>query len=112
MRPLAMMRVRDSNCIKASAVTLLPEPLSPTSANTSPRPIEKETSWVIGMRAPSCPSAMVRSVTSRTGAASVIRSPGIGIGGIAQPIAHEVEGQHGDDHEDARDHQPRRLIHR
>ncbi len=42
-----------SSCISDSAVTLLPEPLSPTSASTSPRPIEKETSSVMAMRSPS-----------------------------------------------------------
>src|SRR5688572_20520681 len=111
-RPLAMNNDLDSSCINARAVMLLPEPLSPTSASTSPRPIENETSSVMGMRAPSWPSAIDRSVTSRTDCALAIISPRIGIGGVAQPIPDEVERQHRDDHENARDHQPRRLVDR
>src|SRR5688572_6530849 len=112
MRPLAMNRVLESSCISASAVMLLPDPLSPTSASTSPRPIVNETSSVMRVRARSCPSAIDRSVTVRTGCAPVIISPRIGIGGIAQSIADEVEGQHSDDHECAGNHQPRCLVDR
>src|SRR5688500_892142 len=112
MRPLAMTSDLDNSCISASAVMLLPDPLSPTSASTSPRPIENETSSVRGMRAPSWPSAIDRSVTVRTDCAPAIISPRIGIGGIAQSIADEVEGQHRHDHENPGDHQPRRLVDR
>ena len=41
MLPPAMARPALRSCISDSAVTLLPEPLSPTSASTSPLPIAK-----------------------------------------------------------------------
>ena len=34
----------------------------------------------------------------------------VGVGGVAQAVADEVEGQHGDDDEQARNQQPRRLM--
>src|SRR4029079_3805885 len=41
-----------------------------------------------------------------------IELPRIGIGGVAETVAEEVEGEHRENHEDAGDHQPGRLIDR
>ena len=67
--PETTLRLAPSSCISDSAVTLLPEPLSPTSASTSPRPIENEVCSVMGTRSPSLSIEIERFRTSRTGGA-------------------------------------------
>ena len=66
------------SCISDSAVTLLPEPLSPTSASTSPLPIEKETSSSMRNRVAVLPRARSRGCATlehrRSGAAVITTS--------------------------------------
>ena len=63
-------RPAPSSCISDSAVTLLPEPLSPTSASTSPRPIAKDTSSMMAIaRAVLAERDRQVASTLRTGAA-------------------------------------------
>ena len=58
-----------------SAVTLFPEPDSPTIATVSFGPIEKERSRTTGRQPPSTRKAVVRSWTSRTVSATAREPP-------------------------------------
>src|SRR6266700_5112375 len=87
-----------------SAVMLLPQPDSPTSASVSFRPSVNPTPRTAGYQVPPMRNSVVRSSTTRAGSAlrSLMAEPRIGR--IAQAVAEHVEAQH--DHEDrqAREH--------
>src|ERR1700733_8130048 len=88
------------NCRIARIVTLLPQPLSPTMPTTW----LGNTSKLTPSTARTVPSSM-RNDTRR----SRTRSSGsvaVGIGGIAQAVAYQVERQHRDDDNQSRDQQP------
>src|SRR5438552_697278 len=75
-----------------SDVTLLPQPLSPTSPSTSPRSIEKLTPST-ARSTPSPVSKWVwRPSTESSGAMS---EPEPGVEGVAQPVAEEIDGEDG-----------------
>src|ERR1700761_348563 len=88
------------SCNTARMVTLLPQPLSPTMPTTWPG----NTSKLTPSTARTVPSSMRndtrRSRTRNSGSVAV------GIGGIAQAVAHQVEREHRDDHDQSRYQQP------
>src|SRR5262245_25875308 len=97
------MRPGRSTILKIDrAVTLLPHPLSPTIPSVAPGLISKSTPSTAFTVPSSCAKYVCRFLTDSSGSAA------IGIRGIAQAIAQEVEGHDGDDHGNRRDHQPRR----
>src|SRR5262245_8992903 len=102
MVPSVMRPGRSTSCRIARMVTLLPQPDSPTTPSTWP-----------GMTSNDVPSTARTSPSSRANETRRPRtessgSVAVGVGGIAQSIAYEVEGQHRDDDDQARDQQPRR----
>ena len=87
--------------------TLLPQPLSPTMPTTWPG-VDVEADAVdrldraLVQREEGC-----RSRTAAASGSSRVRRPQcVGVGGVAQAVAQEVQRQHGDDHDQARDEQP------
>src|SRR5262249_45754692 len=90
------------------AVTLLPQPLSPTMPSVAPG----YKSRLTPSTALTVPSSWAKQVfrlrTDRSGARG---SAAIGIGGLTKPVAPEVDRHDGDDHRHRRDHQPRRDRH-
>src|SRR5262245_45384128 len=101
------------------AVTLLPQPLSPTIPRVAPGYRSKLTPSTAFTVPSSCAKYVFRSRTERSGSRRVdatvltlatppgpLRLSSIGIGGVAQTIAEEVEGHDGDDHWYGRNHEP------
>src|SRR3546814_3173432 len=87
------------SCRIAMAVTDLPEPDSPTTENTSPRWMSKDTpSTACTMPSPvskwACRSRTDRSGSSWLVCLIVLLLP-VGIEGVAQAVADEDERQHG-----------------
>src|SRR5215467_13419105 len=96
------------SCRTAFIVTLLPQPDSPTIPTTWPG----RTSKLTPSTARTVPSSSSKTTRrSRTASSGSIRSPlsaAVGIGGIAQSVAHQVERENGNDHHEPRDEQPGR----
>src|SRR6266849_2336259 len=91
-RPAVTRPGGGTNRMMDSEVTLFPQPLSPTSPRTSPRSMAKLTPST----ARSTPCAVAkwvsRSCTARSGGTSDLEAR---VERIAQPVAEEVDGQHG-----------------
>src|SRR5689334_17375130 len=87
-----------------SAVTLLPQPDSPTTARVSPAPTSKETPSTARTTPSRVKKCVRRSSMARSGAfngrvSHAARKPGIER--IAQAVADQVHRQHGQRQEDA-----------
>src|SRR5438477_2483292 len=105
--PEVMRPGRSTSCRIARMVTLLPQPLSPTTPSTWPG----MTSKLVPSTARTSPSSRAKETRrSRTESRGSLEftacSMAVGVGGITQPIAHEVEGQHRDDDDQAGDQEP------
>src|SRR5436853_283437 len=91
-RPAATRPGGGTSRMMDSEVTLFPQPLSPTSPRTSPRPMAKLTPST----ARSTPCAVAKWVsrpcTSRSADMSDLETR---IERIAQPVAEKIDGQHG-----------------
>src|SRR2546426_17391 len=92
------------------AVTLLPQPLSPTMPRVAPGYRSKLTPSTAFTVPSSWGKYVFRFRTDKSVCVAVLTS--IGIGGVPQSIAQEVEGHDDDDHGHGRDHQPRGDGHR
>src|SRR2546427_2610669 len=92
------------------AVTLLPQPLSPTMPRVAPGYRSKVTPSTAFTVPSSWGKYVFRFRTDKSVCVAVLTS--IGIGGVPQSIAQEVEGHDDDDHGHGRDHQPRGDGHR
>src|SRR2546427_7178982 len=92
------------------AVTLLPQPLSPTMPRVAPGYRSKLTPSTAFTVPSSWGKYVFRFRTDKSVCVAVLTS--IGIGGVPQAIAQEVEGHDDDDHGHGRDHQPRGDGHR
>src|SRR5215475_135208 len=99
------------------AVTLLPLPLSPTTQRVLPRFRVKLASSTALMTPKPVSNQVLRFFTSSRVSSRGVSGAGlsiaasamaVGIGGIAQPVADEVERQNSDDHGDARREEPGR----
>src|ERR1700733_1006817 len=99
--PLVMRPGGSISCRIARIVTLFPQPLSPTIPTTWPGNTSKLTPSTARTMPSSSGNDTRRLRTRNSGSVAV------GIGCIAQAIAHQVERQHCDDDDDARDQQPR-----
>src|SRR5262245_38102895 len=90
-RPEATCPGGETSRMMDSAVTVFPQPLSPTSPSTSPRWMVKLTPST-ARRTP-CPvgKCVCRSSTARR-ATSDLQAR---IEGVAEPVAEQVDGQHG-----------------
>src|SRR3954469_15726292 len=82
------------------AVTLLPEPDSPSTASVSPASTWYETP----LRTFAVPS-VVRNSTRRSSTSSNIGSPRLGVKGVADGVAEHHEREHGDGHQARREQQ-------
>src|SRR5882672_4747606 len=108
--PEVMRPGRSTSCRIARMVTLLPQPLSPTTPSTWPG----MTSKLVPSTARTSPSSRanetLRSRTESSGVWSALTasSMAIGVGGIAQTVAHKVQGEHRDDDHQAGQEQPGR----
>src|SRR5215468_1808434 len=91
--------------IAANAVTLLPEPDSPTQPTTSPASTDKSTPSTAISGCASLPNS-TRSFSISSSAISVLSSLELGIECVAQSVAHQIEGKHGD-----QDGEPRECDH-
>src|SRR5262245_11067961 len=87
------------------AVTLLPQPLSPTIPSVAPGSRSRLTPSTAFTVPSSWAKYVFRLRTERSGGRDL---SSIGIGGVPQPVAQEVERHDRDDHGHRRDHQPRR----
>src|SRR6185503_20773698 len=84
---------KSTSPISASAVTLLPEPDSPTQPTISPASIVRSTSSTAVNGATTLPNSTVRpSISSK----AMRLSLELRVEGVAQAVAHQVELQHGD----------------
>src|SRR5262249_32043046 len=90
------------------AVTLLPQPLSPTMPSVAHGCRSRWTPSTAFTVPSSWAKYVFRLRTDRSGARG---STAIRIGRVPQAVAQEVEGHDGDDHGHRRDHQPRRDRH-
>src|SRR5579863_4492715 len=102
--PLVICPGGSISCRTARIVTLFPQPLSPTMPTTSPG----KTSKLTPSTARTMPSSMRKDTCRLRTRSSGSGSVTVGIGGISQYIAHEVERQHRGDHDESRNQQPRR----
>src|SRR5438874_5790096 len=87
------------------AVTLLPQPLSPTMPSVAPGAMSKLTPSTAFTRPSSCEKCVFKFRTDSS-------LPSIRIRGVPESNAQIVEGHHDDDHGHGRQHQPRRDRHR
>src|SRR5882672_9929239 len=102
------------------AVTLLPQPLSPTIPSVAPGYKSKLTPSTAFTSPSSCGKYVFKFRTDSsgwpapaTGDSRMMSSlPAIGVGGIPQSIAQEVERHDDDDHRHGREHEPGRDGHR
>src|SRR5215471_4494202 len=86
---------------------LLPEPDSPTTPTVSPSAIAKDTS-LTALTSPSGVSKRVLRFSTSSSATSTI----LGVEGVAQSVADEVEAEQGGGKENGGEHQhPRRGLH-
>src|SRR5262245_55426362 len=90
-----------SRPMTVKAITDLPEPDSPTRQTISPGSTVKLTFSTAWARSAPDGSATVRLLTSRTGFAISDFLAHLGIERVAQPVAHDVDRQHGQREEDA-----------
>src|SRR4029450_3867948 len=87
------------------AVTLLPQPLSPTMPRVAPGERSKLTPSTAFTVPSSCEKYVFRSRTVR----SVDRlSAAIGVRGVPEAVAEKIEGHDHDEHGDCGQHQPGR----
>src|SRR3569623_3819081 len=95
----------------ARLVTDLPQPLSPISASVPLLGMAKLTPLTARTTPPSVWNSTTRSSTAISDECwdSVMDLPGDRVGGIAQAVADEVEGNDGEHHEGRRRQQPRQL---
>lgn len=98
------------------AMTLLPHPDSPTTARTSPRPMVRSTPSTARTIPSSSSNPVCRSSISSSVSGCFIASPYVygllvRVGGVAQSVADEVHGEHGDEHRDAGEQQPWSALH-
>src|SRR5256712_8736580 len=110
MSPAAIRRGRWTIPQSGRAVTLLPQPLSPTMPRVAPGCRSKVTPSTAFTVPSSWGKYVFRFRTDKSVCVAVLTS--IGIGGVPQSIAQEVEGHDDDDHGHGRDHQPRGDGHR
>src|SRR3954453_12382308 len=106
-RPDSTRPLRASKPRIANDVTLFPHPDSPTMPSVSPAAMSK----VIPFTACTVPRRVAkrtcRSSTKRSG--SLATRAKLGIERLAQPVADQVEPEHGDDDRDARDDREKRT---
>src|SRR5215813_11740382 len=100
--PAVMRPGLSTSCRIARMVTLLPQPDSPTTPNTWPGMTSKLVPSTARTRPSSRAKETRRSRTESRGSVAV------GVGGIAQSIAYEVERQHRHDDDQAGNQEPRR----
>src|SRR4029077_6171641 len=108
--PEVMRPGRSTSCRIAFMVTLLPQPLSPTMPSTCPGMTSKLVPSTARTRPSSSAKETRRSRTESSGAwasAFTASSMAVRIGGVAQPVAHQVEGEHGHDDDQGGDQEPR-----
>src|SRR4249920_20744 len=90
--------------ISASIVTLLPDPDSPTMPRTSPWSTDRLTSSTARSKRPPTGNSTSSDSISSSG---ICLSLQFRIEGITQPVAQQVEREHGDqDHEPGKGHDP------
>src|SRR5436190_3104808 len=89
------------------AATDLPLPLSPTIHRVSPANSLKLMSSTARVTPPVSKKWVLRLRTD-SNSRVIGRTSIVGVGGIAQPVAEEVESKHREDDSQARRHQPRR----
>src|SRR5438132_829717 len=95
--------------ISASAVTLLPDPDSPTQPTTSPTSSVRSIPSTAMTGAASAPNSTRRSSISTR--AMRLLSLELWIERVAQPVAHEIESEHGDENRETREsHHPGRAL--
>src|SRR5438046_1633230 len=102
-----MIRPGRSTILKIDrAVTLLPQPLSPTIPSVARGATSKLTPSTALTVPSSCAKYVFRFRTDRSGLST------IGVGSVSETIAQEVEGHDRDDHGHGGNHQPWRDRHR
>src|SRR5580704_15210198 len=107
--PEVMRPGSSTSCRIAFIVTLLPQPLSPTMPSTCPGMTSKLVPSTARTNPSSSAKDTFRSRTESSGVeVSAFTAPSmtVRVGGIAQPVAHEVEGEHGHDDDEGRGQEP------
>src|SRR5580704_2676872 len=107
--PEVMRPGRSTSCRIAFMVTLLPQPLSPTIPSTCPGMTSKLVPSTARTRPSSSAKETFRSRTESSGvgaSAFTASSMAIRVGGVAQPVTHQVEGEHGHDDDEGGGQEP------
>src|SRR5215468_1905958 len=108
--PAVMRPGLSTSCRIARMVTLLPQPDSPTTPSTWPGMTSKLVPSTARTRPSSRANETLRSRTESRGAwlELTAASMAVGVGGVAQAVPHQVEGEHGHDDDQAGNEQPGR----
>src|SRR5699024_5332947 len=115
--PPTILPGRSTSCRIERAITLFPQPDSPTTANVSPRRMVRLTPSTAFTTPSSSWNSVRRLLSSSTdGASGSSRRSGVGalvgVCCITQSIADEVHGQDSDEESQAGEHEPRRGLDR
>src|SRR5258705_4293445 len=106
--PAAMRPGRSTMRRIDCAVTLFPQPLSPTMPSVFPGATSNEAPSTALVVPSSWKKLVLRFRTERSGFVSFgIRPLQVGVGGVTYPVAHEIEREDGNDDGNGRVKQPR-----
>src|SRR5712692_2038906 len=105
--PLTILPLYGSRRMTASAVVVLPQPLSPARPSASPSPRSNETPWT----ARTVPAWVVYSMKrSLTSSRPSLPPPEARVQDLIEGVSEQVEAEHEEDDAQTRDDEPPRVI--